>query len=246
VLEAIQAVRLEAGADFPLLVKWNSSDLVENGLGLEDSIRAASLVEEAGADALEISGGLLNRPDLLMERPDRNNGETFFETAARLFQEKISIPLILVGGIRSYKTARRLVEEGTVDFIALCRPFIREPGLANRWASGDQRDAACISCNQCVEELKQGNGLQCRPAEPREVQTFFPQETETIPAGQPFPAGTAYRVSYGLEDWQGNYLPVVKVQLVQGEKILGEGLSLPGTSEGWREVAQSIEKIITS
>jgi hypothetical protein len=225
-------------------VKLNSSDLVENGLSLEDSVRTASMLREAGIDALEISGGLLNRPDLLETRRDRDEGEAFFETAARLFRGKIPVPLILTGGIRSYGTARRLVEEGTVDFIALCRPFIREPDLAHRWASGDHGDAACLSCNNCVEELKQGRGLRCRPEEAGSAQTFFPQKTETIPAGAPFPEGTAYQISYGLEDWQGNYLPVVRIQMIVGEKIIGEGITLPGTAEGWREIAQFIEKII--
>ena len=241
-LEVVKAIREQTGPDYPLLVKLNSSDLIEDGLQLPDSVQVGVMLEAAGVKAIEISGGLLNQPDLLKERTE--GPEVFFEKAAREFRKKISIPLILVGGIQSFQTANRLIEAGVVDFVALCRAFIREPDLAKRWASGDHRDAACISCNNCVEELKQGKGLHCRPVEPEEVQTFFPQKTEIIPTGPPFPEGTAYQVSYGLEDWQGNYLPVVRVQMVQGEKLLGSGVSFPGGGEDWGRIMQLIENIM--
>jgi 2,4-dienoyl-CoA reductase-like NADH-dependent reductase (Old Yellow Enzyme family) len=245
-LDVVGAVREEVGSGYPLLVKLNSSDLIDDGFLPGEAVTVADWLEKAGADAIEISGGLLNQPDLLQERGGPADGEAFFEKAAREFRKKIAIPLVLVGGIRSYGTARRLVEEGTVDFVALGRPFIREPDLANRWASGDRRDAACLSCNNCVEELKQGRGLRCRPVEPREAQTFFPQKTETIPAGPSFPEGTAYEIAYGLEDWGGSYLPVVRVKMVREGPAVGEGLSLPGTAAGWRELGNSIEKLIKS
>lgn len=245
-LDVIGAVREEVGSAYPLLVKLNSSDLIDDGFLPGEAVTVADWLEKAGADAIEISGGLLNQPDLLRERGGPADGQAFFEKAAREFRQKIAIPLVLVGGIRSYETARRLVEEGPVDFVALCRPFIREPDLAKRWASGDRRDAACLSCNNCVEELRQGRGLRCRPVEPREAQTFFPQKTATIPAGPTFPEGTAYEIAYGLEDWGGNYLPVVRMQMVQGGKPLGPEISLPGTAEGWLELAKNIEKFITS
>jgi hypothetical protein len=41
-----------------------------------------------------------------------------------------------------------------VDFISLCRPLIREPGLPNRWREG--RGSAlseCVSCNSCIYDM---------------------------------------------------------------------------------------------
>jgi hypothetical protein len=38
-----------------------------------------------------------------------------------------------------------------VDFIALCRPLIREPDLPERWRLGSGgRLAECVSCNSCL------------------------------------------------------------------------------------------------
>ena len=41
-------------------------------------------------------------------------------------------------------------------------------------------------------------------------------------------------------------MPVARVKMVREGKVLGEGISLPGTAEGWRELGNSIEKMIKS
>ena len=48
-----------------------------------------------------------------------------------------------------------------MDYIAMARPLIREPGLANRWLQGDHSPAKCISCNSCfMAGIKEG-GIYC-------------------------------------------------------------------------------------
>ena len=68
----------------------------------------------------------------------------------------------MVGGVRSYATAERLLKEGRADYIAMCRPFIREPDLARRWQAGDRRKAECVSCNNCLAPGLEGKGVCCR------------------------------------------------------------------------------------
>lgn len=46
---------------------------------------------------------------------------------------------------------QRLIAEGDVDLVSLCRPFIREPDLVNKWKQGDRKKADCISCNGCLK-----------------------------------------------------------------------------------------------
>jgi 2,4-dienoyl-CoA reductase-like NADH-dependent reductase (Old Yellow Enzyme family) len=242
-VEAVGAVRAQVKTEYPLLVKINCRDLIEDGLQLEESIRVGRMLEAAGVDALEISGGLLNLPNLLQ---DKNTGEEdfpFFRNEARAFKQQLQLPVILVGGIRSFSTARRLLEEGTADFIALCRPFIREPDLINRWQRGDRQEAACLSCNNCVEQLKQGGGLACRPLEPQAKETFFPQKTESLPAGPPFPSAISYQVSFGLEEWEGNFLPVIKVQMTRDGKILNAGVSFPAGTDDFEKISRLVKNL---
>ncbi len=73
----------------------------------------------------------------------------------------MDIPLILVGGIRSLDVAEKLVAEKIADYLSMCRPLIREPGLVNRWKSGDTRPATCKSDNLCFRPAMAGKGVHC-------------------------------------------------------------------------------------
>ncbi len=76
-------------------------------------------------------------------------------------QKRVRVPLVLVGGIRSYGVAEKLVTEKIADYVSLCRPLIREPNLINRWKSGDTRKATCLSDNLCFNPTRAGEGLRC-------------------------------------------------------------------------------------
>jgi 2,4-dienoyl-CoA reductase-like NADH-dependent reductase (Old Yellow Enzyme family) len=87
--------------------------------------------------------------------------EAYHQEEAKAFKQRLKIPLILVGGIRSLPVAERLATEGICDFVSLSRPFIREPDLINRWQSGDRRKARCNSDNLCFGPARSGEGLYC-------------------------------------------------------------------------------------
>jgi len=243
-MEVLQSVRNAVGPEYPVLVKLNAQDFVENGLTLEDSVRAGVMLQEGGIDAIELSGGLLNNPNLMREKIRSEEDEAYFKIAARAFKEKIQVPLILVGGIRSYDVAKQLVEEGTTDYISMCRPFIREPDLINRWKAGDLRKAACISCNNCIEQAKKGEGISCVPLEDVAVERFFPQVSEEILASPPHPAGTSYRISIGLEQWESNFIPVVKIQMVHDGTVFEGSPSFPLGTEDHAKVSKAIADLL--
>jgi 2,4-dienoyl-CoA reductase-like NADH-dependent reductase (Old Yellow Enzyme family) len=143
----------------------NCRDFKENGLSLEDSLQAARLLVEAGVDAIELSGGLLTGGKLSPSRPgiDSEDKEAYFREELQAFRKAIHIPLILVGGIRSFDVAEQVVDEGTADFISMSRPLIREPDLINRWKAGDRRRAGCLSDNLCFKPGFEGDGISCIP-----------------------------------------------------------------------------------
>jgi len=163
VLDVLRAVRETVGRDFPILVKMNSQDFIENGLTLPDSVQVAELLAAVGIDAVELSGGMVGSAKLMPSRTGINSEETeaYFREEARAFKKRISVPLILVGGLRSLEVAETLMEEGVADYISMCRPFIREPGLINRWKAGDRRKSTCLSDNQCFNPGREGKGIYC-------------------------------------------------------------------------------------
>ncbi len=162
-LEVCDAIRKVVGKDYPILIKMNCQDFIENGLTREDSLEVAGLMAHAGIDAIELSGGLMTGGKLSPSRPgiDSEDKEAYFMEDAYAFKKQIDIPLILVGGIRSFEVAERLLEDGRADYISMSRPFIREPGLINRWKSGDRSKAHCISDNLCFRPGMKGDGIYC-------------------------------------------------------------------------------------
>lgn len=162
-LETIRAVRRTVGADYPILIKANGRDYAEGGLELEESVEAAALMEQAGLDAIELSSGMTKFSKFGSARTGitAQAKEAYNQEEAKAFKRRLKIPLILVGGIRSLTVAERLVRDGVCDFISMSRPFIREPGLVNRWKSGDRRKATCISDNLCFGPARSGEGVYC-------------------------------------------------------------------------------------
>jgi len=71
------------------------------------------------------------------------------------------IPFILVGGLRRLSHMEEMVEKGYADFIALCRPLIREPLLVKRFKEGKAEEATCISCNKCIALIANQKPVRC-------------------------------------------------------------------------------------
>lgn len=165
VLEVIRSVREAVGDEYPVLIKLNSQDFIYGGLTVDDMLAVAALVERAGVDAVEMSGGTIYASGEysairtgVLARPEE---EVYYRDAAMRFKAERSIPLMLVGGVRSLEVAEALVDDGVADYISLCRPLIREPGLVKRWSAGDRRKSACLSENACFGPLMKGDGLVC-------------------------------------------------------------------------------------
>ena len=165
VREIVAGARERVG-DFPLLIKMNGTDYLPGGIDSAGFPALAAEMEEAGFDAIEVSGGMWDclvrseeelgfRPVPSAEahtrigRPDR---QSYFLRYAE--QLDLSIPVILVGGNRDVERLEEIVGQGKADFIAMCRPFISEPDLPQRWLAGQGSSGTdCISCNGCLYDM---------------------------------------------------------------------------------------------
>jgi 2,4-dienoyl-CoA reductase-like NADH-dependent reductase (Old Yellow Enzyme family) len=76
-------------------------------------------------------------------------------------KRSVTVPVALVGGVRSLETARDIVASGDADMVSMCRPFIREPNLVARWQNGKTAPATCITCNKCMAIVRRGGPLEC-------------------------------------------------------------------------------------
>ncbi|MGD1967736.1 MAG: NADH:flavin oxidoreductase [Desulfobacterales bacterium] len=162
-LAVLQAIREAVGADYPVLIKLNCKEFVDDGLQPEEFVQVGKMLADAGIDAIEVSGGLPVSPKT---RPsqlgiNREEKEAYFQEEAKALRKETDVTIILVGGNRSFHIAERLVVEGVADYISMSRPFIREPRLINRWKAGDLTKAACLSDNMCFKPALKGEGIYC-------------------------------------------------------------------------------------
>ncbi len=163
----------KVGLDYPIMVKINVDDFVKGGIDLNESKKIAERLSNIGFAAIETSGGIMEastRSEKELGRPiitaskrdiDSKNKEAYYLPYARKIKKVISIPLILVGGMRSIDVIEKILSEGSADFISLSRPLIREPDLPNKWLySFKSSTAECISCNACLSNVR-SDKLRC-------------------------------------------------------------------------------------
>ncbi|MCK0128985.1 NADH:flavin oxidoreductase/NADH oxidase family protein [Erythrobacter sp. F6033] len=133
-LEAVSAVRIAVGADFPISVKLNSADFQKGGFAFEDSIAVVKWLEAASVDLIEISGGTYEQPKLMgvegMEEEEVQNvapstaaREAYFVDFAKAMQAEVNVPLMVTGGFRSRAAMEQALDMGAADVIGLGRPM---------------------------------------------------------------------------------------------------------------------------
>ena len=162
-LEVYRIVRQTVGNDYPVMIKLNGADFVDGGLSVEDAVFAANILDREGIDAIEVSGGTSASGNKTPVRTKIKNPtqEAYNLEQAKKIKVAVSCPVVVVGGYRSFKVADKSIGKEGMDYIAMARPFIREPNLVQRWQQGDTSVAKCISCNGCFKPgLKEG-GIYC-------------------------------------------------------------------------------------
>ena len=168
-LLALEKVRQAVGPDFPIMIKINGQDYQEGGLTIRQSAKICTLLAQAGMDAVEVSGGSMTGKYV----PSRQGiskpaQEAYHRMEAKTIKRAVDIPVMIVGGIRTFDVAERLLAEGMADYISLCRPLIREPNLVARWERGDLAPARCKSDNLCFGPVRSNDGFYCVLDHPKE------------------------------------------------------------------------------
>ena len=162
--EIYRDIRQKVGENYPVFIKIGVQDGFPGGLGFNEGKLAAEYLAEAGFDALEISQGLRGKSDEDTEFRTKINildREAYFRDWCRQIKNQVDIPVMMVGGLRTFKLMEEVIQKKEADFISLSRPLIMEPGIINDWKGGDRHRAKCISCNQCFESLINGETLEC-------------------------------------------------------------------------------------
>jgi 2,4-dienoyl-CoA reductase-like NADH-dependent reductase (Old Yellow Enzyme family) len=162
--EVINDINAKAGDDYPVLIKTGGQDGFPGGLELDEGKRAAQLLAQWGYDALEISQGLRGKwfeGTEFRTKIKSIDQEGYFRDWCKEIKNLVNVPVMTVGGLRTFELMEEIIEKKEADFISLCRPFIRQPGLVNEWKSGNRSRVTCISCNKCLTAVGNRQNVRC-------------------------------------------------------------------------------------
>jgi 2,4-dienoyl-CoA reductase-like NADH-dependent reductase (Old Yellow Enzyme family) len=167
-LAVLRTVRQAVPARMAVTFKIGIRDEAPGGMEVDEGLRRGELLAASGADAMEVSCNAMRVPsdsakeyvavgpamalrDLLFHRLFSSpHAEAYFASPARQLKRRIAKPVILVGGLRTRATMEGVLQRGDADFVAMARPFIREPDLVLKLAEGRHGQVACTSCNLCL------------------------------------------------------------------------------------------------
>jgi 2,4-dienoyl-CoA reductase-like NADH-dependent reductase (Old Yellow Enzyme family)/thioredoxin reductase len=153
VVEIIRRAREKVGASFPICCRINASDYIEGGVTVEETKVYARLIEEAGADLINLSAGVYGYPVTIapMYAPPALNADY-----AGQVKKEVKIPVCVVGRIPGARLAEQIILEGKADLIAMARPLIVDPELPNKVMRGEEkRVRPCLYCNNgCMATME--------------------------------------------------------------------------------------------
>ncbi|NLJ41093.1 MAG: NADH:flavin oxidoreductase [Clostridiales bacterium] len=111
---------------------------------LSDSIKIAKELEEAGIDLLHVSKGIQD-PDNPLPQEPKGFPFNWIVYAGTEIRKNVSIPVIVVNGIRTPKQAALIVENRLADFVAIGRGHLSDPEWTNKAMDGLE-PTPCIEC----------------------------------------------------------------------------------------------------
>ncbi len=149
-LTIIAAVRARLGAACPIGVKLNSSDFQKGGFSFEDCLAVVALLETAGVDMIEISGGNYEQPQMMgldglepvyqdaaMVKESTRRREAYFLNYAAAIRRTVSVPLMVTGGFRSRAAMLSALNEDGIALIGIARPLCLDPDLPRALIAGE-------------------------------------------------------------------------------------------------------------
>lgn len=169
--ELVKAIRAEVGRDFAVMMKISADEFIAEGYSIQDMKTMASILEEAGVDALTVSAGTTggsvpfdpDYPQYTMRTLPMGTPHNAFANFAAELKQMLSIPVIAVGKIHTAQDIETIVGGGMADFVALGRSLVADPEWVLKVKEGREMDIRpCIACNQgCFDRLANQQDIRC-------------------------------------------------------------------------------------
>ena len=176
-LEIYRAIRAAVGDDFPIGVKLNSADFQKGGFEEDDSIEVIKLLQNAGIDLIEISGGNYENTSMVGTNVKESTAkrEAYFLDYAERAKEIMTVPLALTGGFRSTAGMNAALQSGAIDMVGMARPLTLDPSHSNKLLENE---------NHSMQLPKLSTGIKLIDTMAMLDITWYEQQLERIGKGK--------------------------------------------------------------
>ncbi len=169
-IDIVKAIKKECGKDYPVTLRYSvvsktkgfrqgavpGEEYTEVGRDMEESEKAARMLQEAGYDMLNCDNGTYDawywaHPPVYM--PENCN-----LAEVEHIRKFVDIPVVCAGKMTP-EVAAKAISEGRIDAMGVARQFLVDPEWITKLKEGREEDIKpCINChNACFTMAKHGN-----------------------------------------------------------------------------------------
>jgi 2,4-dienoyl-CoA reductase-like NADH-dependent reductase (Old Yellow Enzyme family)/thioredoxin reductase len=146
-LQVLHQVREITGDRLPIFCRLSADDGVPASLGLAEACTIAMLLEEAGADVIDVSAGI--GESFAMSAPPMSYPPATLVDYAAAIKAMVKTPVIAVGKLHDPLLAEQVLATGKADLIAIGRGLIADPDWALKASEGRLDEIRpCLTCNR--------------------------------------------------------------------------------------------------
>jgi len=160
-IELFKRIRKSLGKEYPVGIRLSGDEFWPGGITLEESAKAAKVMEEAGAAYINVGAGTFethHRSIDIMRDP-----EDWKLPMCAALKKAVTIPTIAGGNLRNPDLCEKVLAEGKGDFVGLARALYADPEWPRKTREGRVEDIRrCVNCNECLRTSQKGGGRASR------------------------------------------------------------------------------------
>jgi 2,4-dienoyl-CoA reductase-like NADH-dependent reductase (Old Yellow Enzyme family)/thioredoxin reductase len=158
-LNIIDEVRNNVGDCFPLFVRLSAEETIDGGYSLDFIKKLVLELQYHGVDEVNLSMGNYEKIEQIAPIPPYPEG--CYVKYAKELKSITTIPIGVVGRIKTPELADKIIAEGKADLIYFGRELIADPFWPKKAHEG-KTIKGCLFCNRgCFDQILQGNEIRC-------------------------------------------------------------------------------------
>ncbi|PNM64773.1 FAD-dependent oxidoreductase [Vibrio vulnificus] len=174
-VEIVKGIKAICGDDFPVSLRYSVKGNMkgfgqgilpgevaeEVGRDMEEGLKAAKYLQDAGFDALNVDAGTYD--SWYWNHPPNYFAPGMYKPYCKAVSEVVDIPVLMAGRMENPDLAAHAVNNGISDGISLGRPLLADPDTVNKIRRGRFEEVRpCLSCHLgCLGRMAEVGNLSC-------------------------------------------------------------------------------------